>query len=214
MDVIEITIIRIANDPTSEVTIGFLPHVSGSGFAPMFEGNVLVKAPSLRGHALVGGLIPSFTEANERTALKASRKLNSGAWAPVAGVLTKTGKWSSKANEKAEAAQEGLLAARSTRQSELNAARTERNEAAKAAKAAKKAAQPAKATKAKTGKGKTKTSGKAPSVTPEMAVLADLARIRGLLAEGVPASFIATAYKVDEAAIAALAPVEATGTDG
>jgi hypothetical protein len=202
---------------STATTIGFLPHPSEPNrFVPVLDGKVVVKAPSLRGHALVGSLLPAFTQANERTAIKALRKLNSGAWAPVEGLLTKTGNFRKGFEALASAASEGLKVAREGRKVELEAARAERNavtEAAKAEKAAAKlvaaAAAPVAPKAPRARKGGSKKVA-APAVAGDAGIMRLLNEIEAVRAHltstpPMPVEIIALAYGVDAATVLLMA---------
>ena len=187
--------------------VGFLPHPSEPNrFVPVLDGLVLVKAPSLRGHALVGSLLPAFTTADERTALKAVRKLNSGAWAPVS-LLTKGGAFRKGFEKLAADASGALKVAREARKAELEAAKAER----KAEKAAVKAAAPKAPKKAK---AKAKAAKAAKTVTVETVGNPGLLRfcqerdaVVAHLTGAYPmaAATVAMAYGIDVAIVESLA---------
>jgi hypothetical protein len=153
-EVVNVTVntVNSVNGATSH-EVGFLPHPTKEGaFAPLIEGIVLVKAPSLKDNVLVGSLVPYFTTCDERTALKAIRALRTGRWAPVAGLLTKGNVFRKDFEALAAKASDGLKAAREGRVEALDEAK----KVAKAAKAAVKAeAKVEKAPKAKKAKAKT-----------------------------------------------------------
>jgi hypothetical protein len=145
----DLTTVTVSHNE-QEITVGFISHPTMPGaFAPVVNGHPLVKAPSLKGNVLQGSLVPYFTTADERTALKAVRALGTGRWAAVEGLLTKGGAFRKGFEATAAAASDSLKIARESRKAAMDERKAEKAAVKAAApKAPKKAKAKAKAAKA------------------------------------------------------------------
>jgi hypothetical protein len=206
------------NTPATTIT----PITLAPGrFAWTLDGQLVVKVPSLDGRPLVGGAIPYTTTSDDRAIEVVVARLATGRWAPVAGLLTPKGVVRKDVEARWAAGSADLVAARTARRADLEAASDASKAAEKAAKSAAKAAKAADPAP-KVGKGKTeKTVVAAPATvaapTGAERLDANLARIVELARAGVPASYFSALYGVEAVAamwpgITALAAIPATAT--
>ena len=152
-------------------------------FVPVINGFAVVKAPSIKGHSLVGDSPWAVLATDdERAAGKTAKRLKTGRWA-AAVKLTRNG----NLPKKPKFDRDSLAAARTERKAELDAASAERKAAEAQAKAEAKAAKAAKA-EAKT------------QVTKPAADGANLAMIRFAKDREAAADMIASGMTVDEVA--------------
>jgi colicin import membrane protein len=166
-------------------------------FVPVIDGFAVVKAPSIKGNALMGDSPWAvLTTDDERAVAKTEARVATGRWA-AAVKLTRAGNLPKKPKFDAD----GLASARTERKAELDAASEARKAEAKAAKAQAKA----EAKAAKQAESEPKSQATKPAPAADNAALLNLLTRReeaaSMIADGLPAALVAAGFGVDEATL-------------